>query len=550
MPFFGPNPPTLKEIVQFRNDIKKKKTRDEKLQAIAKFDPIQTIPVIIDIIQDALKITRKSNELAETSECLNYVLSYLKQINTDQMAGITKSKAILEKYKGKLVSELKGFVERIKKIQLSQPALELSIEMEVWLEGWYYRTKNAYDKKHNDNKKTIYKGAELIKICDNIDNIVDDPIFETIDLEDSGFNLATGSTKLNIAVFYHRAAIILANKIQQLQQQIQEAKVVKLAIQQPQQQSPVDAMQIKQQLPPQNATTQQETNPLITKTNVDTQATTKQLPPENNHSSTQVLTTVLTQQKESKIDELSALNRLTDDLADLKNALSIEVDPQISDCVSVIKQNDKFTLTVNTDNQEMLNELLDVIKSLVTPKEENLVSVLVKMQDENESVRLSTLAYAITKYGLNDDQTMWLGQLKNSVESALEGYKNSSYVKGIPLLSTIRDLVYERPNAQIANELLETIAKAEPVEVLNSLFETRKRLIGNNSVELLDTVTKLMNDAYTMLAKSKPDSALRKLPSLQQPATLYGNSSSQPSVSSQTQVSQRSASSFLNVQKF
>lgn len=122
-----------------------------------------------------------------------------------------------------------------------------------------------------------------------------------------------------------------------------------------------------------------------------------------------------------------------------------------------------------------------------------LVMILESVKNENDEVKIATLAYAIDECELSGSQKRVVDKLKESAISALDHYLNRRFP---------RDYLFSRTHVEDAkNAKLDLGAAAEPKEYLQILLNLRNKLIGERSDDLITKVNNVLLNAFNMLLR-------------------------------------------------
>jgi hypothetical protein len=188
-------------IAKYRQQIASK-NRPAALKDIANLHPKNTIPVLIAIIQEAIRKLPAENSVQELRVFLKYAETLLEDLHQKQNASLLQLPSILSEFtKEKITKELTELVNKVEVINMIPEVLEISKEAEIWLEGWYLHTYNMAKKDKNGVPLKDKTGA-----------------YNRIDTEDTVYYKVVGMTKLETALYYGKVAELLRKKISSYQE--------------------------------------------------------------------------------------------------------------------------------------------------------------------------------------------------------------------------------------------------------------------------------------------------------------------------------------------
>ncbi len=460
------------------------RSREEKLKEISALDPLQTIPVILDILDKVVSVLAKNNDanLDPTKKFLAYAKTYLTDVDTKLNAGPFEKIGILKdivKNPQQFTNDLKKFEDEIKSIQVTEPALSLWMDAELWIEGWYRHTADMYIAKHKslNNKRPHPKDPSK-------------QVYKTIDLEDDGFFLATnnatnpGTCKMEVAEVNHR----VAQTIQQLIG-VYKSKQEEL-LQQAQKQAKQEVV-----IP--------EQPKLIEKTK----------------DGVGMLTNQKVEEKTKETETATVVN--------------------FHDMVQLNKVNGKASITINLpENSETLEKnLLAAIQGVLSPDyqeiekvelnkeelnkeeytEETWPNILNELKEINRDVKLIIYrSYVVDENipPLTPGQLKMLKDFKKDVVEALEGYNDRWYTFQIPYFGYEISIPKARPayHGKTASDLIETInapnedaTQKSPMQIIKILFEAMPDLRKDQSKTLQPIIETQILNVFDTLRMYKPN---------------------------------------------
>lgn len=189
------------------------RSRATKHTEIAKYDPKESLPVIMQIlleIQNLLPPANNNNNLpndenpfpivTSTPDIVACGLQTFYEVDVLQNMAVAKIPGYFSGKNMKPAEFIEGIlnslVESIKNIEVTKETEQLWLESSIWLKGIYHRT---YDKIKKDK--------------DNQPKRETDGSFVTIDFLDWTFKKATGLTKMGISNYYAQASQLIDDKI-------------------------------------------------------------------------------------------------------------------------------------------------------------------------------------------------------------------------------------------------------------------------------------------------------------------------------------------------
>jgi hypothetical protein len=423
------------------------KTLESKCKTISGMDPNESIPVLLQILleidqrlkQTSLSVVNNNNDLSavnqsqslvETLAVVDNALFIFGQTDRVQLMGAWAKAAYLKNLnKDKTVAELQTLVTDAEKIKITADTVEFWIEVTTWLEGIFRRTadKIEKDEKTNEPKRDA------------------DGIFPRVDVADWTFYKATGLTKMDISLFYHRAAEVLLKNIASYHEQLRSSK---------------KSSSVLQQVPlPQ---------PVV--------------------EAASAVPSVATM--EAVINGLE--KPVANESESVKNASEY-----VDNNMRVEEKDESLTLhiVVPKAHSEFLQEICNVVNDMLANP---LITEMRKDIFSSDGARIANFETALARFNLTASQKGVLSNYWEDATAAINGY--------LTRRSTLRSLLWYPAHYNRAKEAIDDLAaKTDPQLHLNIMFRLRRGLVGESSVELLKIVNESIMVALDRLCPKQFD---------------------------------------------
>ena len=427
------------------------KTLESKCKAISGMDPNESIPVLLQILleidqrlkQTSLSVVNNNNDLSavnqtqslvETLAVVDNALFIFGQTDRVQLMGAWAKAAYLKNLnKDKTVAELQTLVTDAEKIKITADTVEFWIEVTTWLEGIFRRTadKIEKDEKTNEPKRDA------------------DGIFPRVDVADWTFYKATGLTKMDISLFYHRAAEVLLKNIAAYHEQLRSSK-----------KSVSLSSAVSHQVP-------------MLQPVAETASATP---------SVATMEAVISGMEKPVLNESETVMNASE---------------YVDNNMRVEENDESLTLhiVVPKAHSEFLQEICNVVNDMLANP---LVAEMRKDIFSSDGARISNFETALARFNLTASQKVVLSNYWEDATAAINGY--------LTRRSTWRSLLWYPAHYNRAKEAIDDLAaKTDPQLHLNIMFRLRRGLVGESSVELLKIVNESIMVALDRLCPKQFD---------------------------------------------
>jgi hypothetical protein len=438
----APMPLDPKKISALRENVAKQSSRVEALKIIGSLDPKKSIPVILYILDELLKNHR---HVPATVEFVKNAIRILTEADQKQNVSIFSLHSVLKGLtKEKIDGDLTGLIKQVDVSDFTLSAESLWKEVGLWLEGIY---------KHTYDDALKYCGGE---IKENHKGLVG-----PIDMEDRIFHGITGLTKYTVALYYHRAAVAIDEKIAKTfvpkpaaEVEVKETKEVKAA------KDTKEVKEVKEKKPLDDISEEKSSSSDVIQ--VAASPSLFKIKKKNGHIKISYL---LPEAQESKTDEIKTA-----------------IEHVVSGSPLLFKddvEEKKHSCLVG------LSQLLDIYKN------------------DCVDVRFAILVSAVEKYTISVQDEQLIQKYIPIIKARISSYSSAS-------LSTywIPTLLRSRPHTMIVDDALKKIGTHEtPAHNLKVLFDLWVELENCGSKDLYPKVTELIDGMYSILVKGS-DAAL------------------------------------------
>lgn len=434
-----------KEISVLRDNAKLK-NKESAINYISKLDTLESIPVLIRILEDIQDTLKKSDtkNIQDNIRFISLAIKILKDTDEKQNKNEIALLLSLRKIKKeKMMGDLNDLKSNAKNVHIDAFTLNLWKETAIWLEGLYRHTYNRYEKA--EDGVTVWRNEK--------------GEVKALDWRDSGLYMIFKVNQIDIVIVYHHVANTLEEYINKYE--AKETKVITPAV--------------------------ETTSKLIPSPVLLNVAAEKVLP----------ISTVVNDKISEKLEnetKLSIFPSFQTNVQSDKIQITISLSPDRSDEIPELIERLKKAL-INEPVIANTNAIEDKEK---VASEEDVYELMQLYTNENDEIKFSVLLYIFDNWELGNRQTQLFNNFKESILANLRAYYNSSS-NGffVPTMFWPRKHIkkVEKAIEDIDNEI-----EVKPqVKILYKLWNDVK---AECSDEVNKRTQKLLDSAYTILHKS------------------------------------------------